>query len=110
MWPQDNVVGGDSFTLTFFTYDDEPYGENNLFINWGIFENANDADISKVYGQSRPYTYFNTVRYSDSFDREYIFLALILSAIMSLLGPLAWPSQNLLYQVLELYVGTVSLT
>lgn len=96
--------------MTFFTYDDEPYGENNLYINWGIFQDANDADISKVYGQSRPYIYFNALRYSDSFDREYIFLSLVFSAILSILGPFAWPFQYIIYQALEVYVGSVALT
>ena len=90
--------------MTFFTFDDEPYGENNLFINWGIFNDGYDADINKVYGLSRPYTYYNALRYSDSFDREFIFLSLVFSAILSLLGPISWPLQFTLYQTLELYV------
>ena len=49
-WPNENSIGADSFILTFFTFDDEPYGSNMLFINWGIFENGQDVDIAKVYG------------------------------------------------------------
>lgn len=41
-WPNDNSVGADSFTLSFYTFDDEPIGENLLFMNWGIFSDNMD--------------------------------------------------------------------
>jgi hypothetical protein len=49
-WPNENSVGVDSFILTFYTFEDEPWGSNMLFLNWGIFQNGGDTEIAKVYG------------------------------------------------------------
>lgn len=102
-WGNENSISPESFILTFYTYSDEPFGKSEIFINWGVFPDAQNSDIGYVFGQARPYTYYNVLSYSDHFDREFIFLSLLASAIASIFGPLAWPIQTLIYSVVESY-------
>ena len=36
---------------------DEPFGENQIFINWGIFDSVEEETTSKVFGSSFPQIY-----------------------------------------------------
>lgn len=104
----ENNVGKQSCLLTFYTYLEEPIGESELYLNWGVFSSSVDYDVQNVYGQARPYEYTNTVSYSDAFDRLFLFLGFFTSAIASFLGPLGWPIQFVIYTTLALYVSFVA--
>ena len=59
--------------ISFVVDRDEPFADNHkLFINWGVFENDQDNDPSKVLGQHDPHLYDIETYYSEFFDRVLI--------------------------------------
>ena len=76
--PDDNTA-----TFTFTVNRDEPYNDKNLiWMNWGVFDSPNDADIGKVHGSRDSQKYEISLTYSDYFDRVYINWTYITLAIV----------------------------
>jgi hypothetical protein len=52
---------------------DEPFREDNqIWMNWGVFDNTTDDDLSKVHGSRDYFIYKIETFYDEYFDRILI--------------------------------------
>ena len=88
-----------------FTVDrDEPYGESEVWLNWGIFDSVEEESTWKVYGQTDPYIYETYLTWSDYFDRPLLLYGLFIIGLSGLFGVFAGPISFFPIIILELYV------
>lgn len=103
------LINEDIANLTFSVERDEPYGDNLLWVNWGVFNSPDDVTLERVYGQADPYPYTVSMAWSDYFDRPFITYLYMIIAGSSLLFVLSPTICILPIVILEIYVFGVPL-
>lgn len=93
--------------LTFKVDRDEPFGENLIWMNWGVFDSVEEESTSKVYGKTDPFPYNIPLRWSDYYDRPLITYLYIVICSSSLLGIFSPPISILPIMLLQIYVFVV---
>ena len=63
-----NKIEANNANLEFVVDRPESYGVNRLWINYGLFANRTDTDISKVLGNPEGHGYENRLAFSDLYD------------------------------------------
>lgn len=75
--------------LTFVVDRDEPYGDNLIWLNWGIFDSYEEETTAKVNGPNTPYLYNIALLWSDYYDRPLMTYLYTIICVSNLLGMFA---------------------
>ena len=84
-------IGRGVAKIEFHVDRDEPYGDNLIWLNWGVFDSNEEETTWKVYGPSEPYAYDIELTWSDYFDRPLIIYLLMYISCAALAGFFAGP-------------------